>query len=223
MVEYHSFNNENPELTFYLRDWWDINAYDVDWVCGRWFDLPEGRWEKEFADKYEHTEWRFITAPHTQHTQYTKESFYIQKTPIPSEDNYPINNINWYDAAAMCNKLSIDAGLEPYYYFVDNNNKMKRPLVAVMPNTHYEMYVDDNANGCRLPMRDQWVAAAMAGRTGDTPWGDIDSFDNVEEELNDYIWHYGNSGGKLQKVGQKKPNPWGIYDMFGLVYEWTNE
>lgn len=42
------------------------------------------------------------------------------------------------------------------------------------------------------------------------------------EQLGDYAWYNGNSGNKIQEVGKKKPNAFGLHDMLGLVLEFTS-
>ncbi|MBT5259129.1 MAG: SUMF1/EgtB/PvdO family nonheme iron enzyme [Nitrospina sp.] len=68
--------------------------------------------------------------------------------------------------------------------------------------------------GKRLPTEWEWVNAAGFKKNVKYYWGN--EFDPG------FAWFIGNSSSRTNPVGQKKPNPLGLHDMVGNVWEWTD-
>ncbi len=71
----------------------------------------------------------------------------------------------------------------------------------------------------RFPSEAEWEYACRAGTDTRFSWGDDDDF----EQLPDNSWYGLNSDTLTHPVGQKLPNPWGFYDMYGNVAEWVQD
>ncbi|MBI4325232.1 MAG: formylglycine-generating enzyme family protein [Chloroflexi bacterium] len=66
----------------------------------------------------------------------------------------------------------------------------------------------------RLPTEAEWEYACRAGSTNRFSFGD------TVTEADQYAWTAENSEAKTHPIGQKHPNPWGLHDMHGNVWEW---
>jgi eukaryotic-like serine/threonine-protein kinase len=133
----------------------------------------------------------------------THEMFVKVQLPNPShwQDNpkKPVNRVRWRDAKQYCNERSLLEGLKPCY-----NEK------TLDWDCNYA------ASGYRLPTEAEWEYAARAGTEGPYDFGSPD-------KLRLYAWFTGNAEQKTHPAGQKKPNAWGLYDLYGNVSEWCED
>ncbi|HHH76292.1 MAG TPA: hypothetical protein ENL03_04640, partial [Phycisphaerae bacterium] len=74
-------------------------------------------------------------------------------------------------------------------------------------------YVDWSTDGYRLPTLAEWTIACQAGTKTKYYWGDETDLDGK------HVWSWQNSEGKTQPIGSKEPNPLGLQDMLGNVFE----
>jgi formylglycine-generating enzyme required for sulfatase activity len=66
----------------------------------------------------------------------------------------------------------------------------------------------------RLPSEAEWEYATRAGTTS------LYSFGDDRQDLGTYAWSTENAKGNDPPVGAKEPNPWGLHDVHGYLWEW---
>jgi len=109
------------------------------------------------------------------------------------DTNRPVEMVSWNDATNYCGTLT----------------QRERGARRIGTNSVY-----------RLPTEAEWEYACR-GWTSDRrfSYGDDPGYTS----LTNYAWYNGDGGGTTHPVGQKLPNPWGLYDMHGNVWEWCQD
>ncbi len=166
-------------------------------IPGGWFDMGSNSGSPDESPV--HRVW--VSSFWMDRFEVIQEQFKKYQLPDPSHfknPKNPLEQINWTDAALYCNDRSRAEGFELCY-------------------DEETWECNFQANGYRLPTEAEWEYACRAGT------GTGFSFGNDVRKLKTFAWFAENSSGKTHPVGQKKPNPWGLYNMHGNVSEWCND
>lgn len=166
-------------------------------VAGGWFEM--GSNDPEETDQPPHKVW---VSPFLMDkflvTQEQYEKLMGVNPSLAKSPRRPVDHIRWRDAIAFCNARSRQEGLAPVY-----------DLEAETCNF--------DASGYRLPTEAEFEYALRAGTTSEYFFGDSPT------RLGEYAWFKENSPRSPHDVGEKAPNPWGLYDMIGNIWEWCND
>jgi len=137
---------------------------------------------------------------------YDKDEGPVHRVKIPKAfhmGRYEVTQKQWREVM----------GYDPSYFKGDN-----LPVEQVSWNDVQEfikkLNEKESTNKYRLPSEAEWEYAARADTTTRYSFGDDES------KLGDYAWYLDS---KTHEVGKKKPNPWGLYDMHGNVWEWVQD
>jgi formylglycine-generating enzyme required for sulfatase activity len=115
---------------------------------------------------------------------------------------YPVTQREWEEV--MGNSPS---------YFKGDNLPVERFQYFELKEFIEKINEKEGTDKYRLPSEAEWEYAARAGTTTRYSFGDDES------ELGKYSWFYNNSENRTHGVGQRMPNPWGLYDIHGNVWE----
>lgn len=175
---------------------------------------PEGAAALTIEDRSSGTAWDVEVAPFDcAVTAVTREQWCAVMGGEPAAPtDCPQAEVSWFDAIAYCNALSARLGLNPVYRIeaVDAPGFDRRSTPHHRPApVDWAVEWDRTADGFRLPTEAEWQCACRAGTTGP-------HYGRLEE----IAWFAGTSGDRPHPVARLSPNPWGLYDVLGGVWEW---
>jgi formylglycine-generating enzyme required for sulfatase activity len=139
-----------------------------------------------------------------------RQGFDYHKPHSPTE-NCPMNSTTWYDAAAYCNWLSQQEGVDKDQWCYEPNPDGQYAEGMRLKSNYLSLV------GYRLPTEAEMEYACRAGALTSRYYGESEGM------LEKYAWFRDNSREHSWPVGSLKPNDLGLFDMHGNVTIWCQE
>jgi serine/threonine protein kinase/class 3 adenylate cyclase/formylglycine-generating enzyme required for sulfatase activity len=194
----------------------DQKGHFIDHPCGiRFRYIPPGRFQMgDVVSKPVHpvliTRGFFLSETEISQKQWLS-LFDINPSKNQNSEYLPVTNLNWAEALMYCNALNDEYG---YQTISDDEDPSRIHLSLIM-----------SRRGFRLPTEAEWEYACRSDQPNeDFFWWQDERF-NVKKSISP-MWFEENTGTSFddraaRPVGEYQPNPWGLKDMNGNVWEWV--